>query len=170
MSETPAGAPAPLSRRLITDQILARLTAGLAPVQVFDAELLDRTTGQPVTAPVITGPDGQPDPSGRVAKHTVLYPWPGDPSTDADLADAHVDLDLIYQVNAIAGWRPDCEQLIDDVDAVLHRWAPVIEGAECSGMRPPVGFRPGAIRRIDAERPAPPRFWVPLQYQLRITR
>lgn len=150
-----------IQRRLVTNAVLARLQE-LDTATVYDAEI-------PGTVPLIQT-NAETDPSGRVAPYAVLYPLPGSPSGDVDLADTHFDLDLDYQVSAVTGYRQDCEHLVDQIDALLYRWAPTVDGLECGWLRPPPGFRPGPIRPVNSERPGPARFWVPLQYRLRVTR
>lgn len=152
----------PIERRLATDAVLARLQT-LTGVTVYDAEV-------PTDPPLITHADGTVDAAQRVAPYVVLFPLPGAPSADGDLADTDLDLVITWQIDAAAGYRRDLEHLIDRVDALLRRWAPAVDGCTVSGLRHPIGFAAGAIRPATAATPQPPRFWLPLQYQTHITR
>lgn len=158
--------PEPLVRRAISDAVLTRLGA-LAETTVYDGEI--------PTQPPVKITNGAPDPSGRPGRYVVLFPSPGTPTSDgADLADTHVDLTITYLLHAAAGWRRDCEQLVGDIDALLHRWSPdpvdELAGCAISGMRPPAGYDPGPLRFVRALEEQPARFWTPLQYQLTATR
>lgn len=158
MSVTPAS---PISRRLITEQILARLQLledDGTDTSVYDGEVPD----QPPTVE---------DNPTRIAPYVVLFPSPGAPIIDqADLGGENLDLTLTYQLHAAAGWRMSCEDLIDRVHALLFRWSPTLAGYGFGWMQPPPGYDPGPIRRADQPAAQAPRFWSPLQYQLQVTR
>lgn len=151
-----------ISRLLVAQAVLTRLQA--LGVPVYHAEI-----GSPV--PLIAVEDTV-DPAGRVAKHIVFYASPGAPGvtgddTEDDIAGRHDDLLWSCQTTLVAGWPDDLNDLADQVHAQLHRWTPTVEGHRFGRMRSPLGFDPGVARRNDQA--TPPRFWLPLQWQLPIT-
>ena len=149
-----------ISRKALLDALEARLS-GYSWLTVYPGEV----TSPP---PILGAADGTPDPYGRVSTYAVLFPSPGTPNSDADLADAHQDLDWTVQISVVSGYLPDLLYGIDQMDGLLHMWAPVIDGIACDGLRPPAGYDPGPARRSDEI--SPPRFWVPMQYRLTATR
>lgn len=138
-----------ISRRLLANAVHDRL-ATVSNVTLYRGE---------VTGTVATIPDS----GGRVKPYLVEYFSPGTPSADQDLGDEHEDLDWLIQVTCVAGYDVDLFALIDRVDDALYRWAPVIAGVQCSGLKPPLGFDPGPIRRDPDV--TPNRLYVPLQYR-----
>lgn len=150
---------AQISRKALADALRAWLVAGLSGVTVYDGEVDPR--------PPVIQKNGHPDQSGRVAPYVVVYPSPGTPSDEADVADTYVDLVWTVQLTLAAGYSADLLNLIDRVDFLVYRWSPTFEGLATGRLRPPPGFDPGPIRRDDAR--TPPRSWVPLQYVLQVT-
>lgn len=140
--------------RLITEQLLTRLRT-LTAVEVYDAEV-------PAHPPALAGDD-----EGRVGPYVVAYPSAGTPTSETDLADSSDDLVYTFQLTCAAGYRADCEYLIDRVRPLMRSWAPVLDGVNFGLVRPPVGYDPGPIRRDQDV--TPPRFYVPLQYRTTAT-
>lgn len=109
---------------------------------------------------------------GKHAKpYHVLHLSPGTPSTEADLADRGIDLDITIQITCAAGWAKDAEQLIEDTWNALHRWRPVVTFADrpwqCGPLKPPAGYDPGPLRWDKDVQPHRP--FLPLQFRTRIT-
>lgn len=145
-----------ISRRALSTAVMTRLAT------VTNATGYYGEVGQGL--PGATVPEKPPaDADGRVKAYYVLYPSPGTPSPDQDLGDTHEDLDWLIQVTAAAGYLQDLLALIDRIDAALYRWAPVVAGIQCTGLKPPLGFNPGGIQR-DRDF-TPNRLWTPLQYR-----
>lgn len=138
-------------QKLITDWVEARAKT-LTNLQVFVGE---------VDEPLQTLAN-----SDRVAPYVVIYPFGGTDGPDPNLSDAPAgDLTYGFQVNCGAGFRADCEFLIDQVRGLFNRWAPDVDpgaGFVVGQLRPPVGHQPGPLRRNDSVKP--PRFWLPLQF------
>lgn len=145
-----------ISRRLLATAVMTQL-ATVTNATGYYGEV---GIGLPGTTVPATPPA---DADGRVKAYYVLYPSPGTPSPDQDLADEHEDLDWLIQVTAVAGYQQDLMALLDRIDGVLYRWRPVVAGIACSGLMPPLGFDPGPARR-DTDF-TPNRLYVPLQYR-----
>ncbi len=142
-----------ISRHELTVAVFDRLDT-LANLTVFKAEV-------PSKPPVID------DASGRVGPYAVVYPTGGTPNSDVDLGDSNDDLDWGVQVTVAAGYLEDLMYTVDQVDGLLFRWSPTLAGAHVGRLHPPLGFNSGPARRD--EDVSPPRFWLPLLYQLTAT-
>lgn len=122
---------------------------------------LNGLPGATVSPPADPPPKGGPDK--RVQPYFVLEPGAGTPRDELDLADTVVDLTIPFVVRAAAGDVEDLLALIDRIDALLYRWAPLVAGIRCGPLRPP----PGAVPPLlvdDSFKPA--RHYTPLAYQL----
>lgn len=143
--------PNPVRWKLITDAVIVRAQT-LANVTVYRVE-------------VNTEPPKIPnDPEGRVARYITIQPLLRGLGPNPDLGDTAVDLTYGFQATCVAGYAADCEYLVDQVDALLYRWIPAVAGLVFGAFRPPAGYQPGPVRQDNDVRP--PRFWVPLQYQI----
>ena len=147
-------APAPIRQQLITDAVFTQLDT-LTGVAVYRSEV-------PASPPLADGG------GGRVGPYVVLWPFGGTPTRDQDLGDQTADVDYGMQVDCVAGFEADLEFLVDRVHALLYRWSPTIMGLAFGGLRPPVGYVPGAVQKNDAVNP--PRFWLPLQFRTSVSR
>jgi hypothetical protein len=136
-------------QKLITDAVVARANT-LTNLVVFRGEV-DRQL------PTLTNSD-------RVNRYAVIHPFGRTGGPDPNLGDATGDLTYGFQINCVAGFEADCEFLVDQVDALFNRWIPTVVGLVFGAFRPPPGYQPGAIRPNDNVKP--PRFWLPLQYQI----
>jgi hypothetical protein len=144
-----------IRRKVLGDQLQQRLDQlpGAPTVTVYRGEV-------PTSPPVL------PD-SDRIAPYVVLFDGTGPVNLEPDLAGVNEDLRWTPQITVAAAFSPDCAQLVDRVFAWVHRWSPVIENVAAGGLVPPPGFDPGGPR---ADRQvSPPRFFVPLQWQLDLT-
>jgi hypothetical protein len=103
------------------------------------------------------------DGSGRVAPYLVQYPSPGMPRPD-HMAGMFFNLDWSTQITCVAGYLSDCIHLAGRVHKLLAGWPVALSAGNTGRLAPPTGFDPGPIRRDDDVNP--PRFYVPLQYQL----
>jgi hypothetical protein len=137
----------------ISDAVEARLNT-LTGVTVYRSE-------------VATTPPTVANSGGRVAPYVVLYPAATTPTDDLDLADTTSDCSYAMQLTCVAGYSPDCEYLVDRVQALIFRWAPTVAGVAFASFRPPVGYQSGPVRRDQDV--SPPRFWVPLQFVIPAT-
>lgn len=156
-----------VARKTLGDLVIARLE-GIAGLNVYRGEIRwwDDENIEHREPPVISTPAG-PDPSGRVAPYVVHYGGAGDPELGATLAGPAPNLLWSFQTTVAAGYEPDCAKTVDQVVAQLHGWRPVHEGVSFGLVHPPIGFDPGPIRRDDQK--TPPRFWLPLLWQLGAT-
>ena len=136
-------------RKLITDAVVAR-AGTLTNLQVFRGE---------VDKPLATLPN-----SDRVGRYVVIYPLGGTEGPDPNLADAAGDLTYSFQATCGAGFATDAEFLFDQVYTLFNRWAPTVTGLVFGVFRPPPGYQAGAVRRVDQM--LPPRFWLPIQFQI----
>jgi hypothetical protein len=108
------------------------------------------------------------DTDGHVQRYWVLHPFAGLPPAEQDLAETGVDLEWTFQLTVAAGFPRDVHALATDVDELLYRWTPTVDGYVCGRLVPPPGFDPGPPRPdLDVK---PHRFWLPLQYRTTITR
>lgn len=158
----------PVSRLEVSDAVLDRLNSGLSSLvpqaTVFDAEIPVGTT-----APTLQNSLGDPDPSGRVAPYVVYFGGTGGPiSGGEDLGETQQDLTHTLLLHAAGPYRRDVLNLVDAVDSLLNRWMPDMDGCWCSQLKPPPGYDPGPPRFNDALNP--PRFWLPMQYVVNVTR
>lgn len=175
----------PIQRTPVYEAVLARL-------QTLTGLGTDPTTGQPAVydgevpaadkIALALGVDGTPDPSGRVAPYVVLYELYDNPlavarswrfggtgsSYEGVLADDDVSTTITYQVTVVAGWQRDCLALIDQVQPLLYRWQPTVDGLNCGRLQT-VGQQYGP-RRDTSLAPLPDRFYAPLQYALTVFR
>lgn len=118
--------------------------------------------GEPnLPLPLVPGSDG------RVKPYVILWPSPGTPADERDVADTAVDLDWTIQLTCAAGTLDDLQGLVSRVDAAFYRWQPVIDGLVCGPFKPPPGFDPGPAR-LDRDF-TPHRPYVPLQYRTTVT-
>lgn len=158
-----------ISRLTLGEQLRTHLAAlpGVPAVSVYAGEIPTSIDGVP--QPPVTTVNGEPDPAGRVAPYVVLYTSAGTPVVDdeRDVADRHVDLTQPIQLTVAAGYLRDLERTLDRLVPHLTGWRPTVPGLAFAGLRVPPGYDPGPIRRDNDV--APPRFWTPLQYQLRTT-
>lgn len=145
---------AAIDRKVLADAVMARLENQLPTVARFQGEAVD--------VPLLPGGDG------RAAPYVVLHVAPGGPTDQQDLADTVDDLDWPFQITCAAGEVADLQALMSDVDAVIFRWRPVIEGLVCGPCKPPFGFT-GISIQIDRS-VTPHRPFVPLQYVTTVTK
>jgi hypothetical protein len=137
-----------ITRKTLVDAVMTRLDTVTNAVGWL---------GEPDTPLPLLG-DGR-----TVGPHWVLYPSPGTPTDELDLADTVIDLDWLFQVTCVAGDPMDLLPLVGRVDAALYRWRPTIEGVTTGAFRPPSGFDPGQMRVDDSV--TPHRFYLPMQYR-----
>lgn len=149
----------PIRRKGLGDLTYDRLDT-LPGVIIYRGEIPD-------IPPVIQTPSG-PDPSGRVAKHVVFFTGAGNPVIEADAAGFNTELAWSFTTICVAGYEPDCLDLVDDVHQLLYRWTPVLADHVFGRVAPPPGFDPGSPRRIDRAG-IPSRFELPLLWQLPVT-
>lgn len=147
-----------ISRRVVLSAVEARLKL-LSGLTVYKGEVVN---------PPLIQTGGVPDSSGRVAPYAVIYGGGGRPNVEPDLADVADDLAIGMQITVAAGYEEDAAYTVDRVHAQIYRWAPDLgAGVVVGKFRPPIGFEPGTIRRDDDY--TPPRFYLPLLYQLTAT-
>lgn len=108
-----------------------------------------------------------PRSDGRVQPYVILWPSPGTPSAEQNMADTSVDLDWLIQITCAAGYLADLLALVNRVDAAFYRWQPVIDGYACGPFKPPTGYDPGPARLDRSVTPHRP--FLPLQYRTTIT-
>lgn len=142
----------PISRRLLAAAVDARLRAEIAGVTGYRTEAVD--------VPIVA------NSNGRAAQYWVLTVSAGTPTDQQDLGDSVVDLDWLIQVTAAAGDEDDVLELVQRIDAALHRWAPTVSDLVCGPLRPPPGY--DALLQLDRS-VQPHRPFVPLQYGSRNT-
>lgn len=111
-------------------------------------------------------PPTLPD-SGRTAPYVVVWPFGAKDGPDTNLGDTVTDLIYTGQLTCAGGFVEDCEYLAGQVDALMNRWIPALAGVVFGAFRPPPGFDPGPVQRDPDV--LPPRFFVPLQYQVTAT-
>ncbi|MEV5001943.1 hypothetical protein [Nocardioides sp. LML1-1-1.1] len=128
-------------------------------VTIYRGEIPD-----PTTVPLLPGPGGAPDPSGRIAPYLVLDGGVGNPFVEPDVADTADELDWTLHALCVAGHVEDCYHLVDRVHARLFRAELTHDDVVVGRLAPPPGYDPGPPRRIDTVKPV--RFEVPLQYRL----
>lgn len=148
----------PIARKTLGDALVERLEL-LDGIGVYPGEV-------PPDPPVITV-GAVPDPAGRIAPYVVVYGGAGLPDLEPDLGDGNVDLLWSFQTTVAAGYEADALHAVDRVFDQLYRWSPAVSGLVCGRVKPPPGFDPGPVLRDDKK--TPPRFWLPLQWQLRVT-
>lgn len=148
-----------IRRKVLGDLVDARLKL-LSGLTVYRGEIPDR--------PPVLMNGATPDPSGRVARHVVWFAGAGSPAVEADVADTNVELDWTFTTICVAGYLDDCLHLVDIVHNQLYRWTPVLAGHAFGRVKPPPGFDPGSVRRIDRAG-VPPRFELPLLWRLPLT-
>lgn len=149
MSVTPA-----IDRKALADAVEARLRDQLPTVAGYVGEAND----------VPLAPNGD----GRVLPYWVLHVASGGPTNQVDLGDCGIDLDWPFQITCAGGTTDDVTALLSDVDAVIFRWRPVVDGLVCGPCRPPLGFT-GTPIQIDRS-VTPHRPFMPLQYLTTITK
>lgn len=153
--------PAPISRRLIAQAIGTRLVDVTHATGYYGQ--IGALNGLPGVEDTPAGPPVKNDDDQRVRPYFVLEPGVGRPGTELDLGDALVDLDQPFTIRAVAGDIDDLLALIDRIDALLFRWAPVVDGFQCGPLRYPPGFVPPLLPDSQVQ---PPRLFSPLQYVL----
>lgn len=141
-----------ISRYLLLQAIKTRLETAVTNCEVY--------LGEPTDVPRIGS-------TQYVVPHAALYPSPGTPSDEQDVADTATDLDWLFQVTLAAGFVNDLTALVTRVDDVLYRWTPAVPGLVCGPVKPPPGFDPGPLR-FDRD-VTPHRPYLPLQYGTRVT-
>lgn len=106
----------------------------------------------------------------RVKPYFVLFPGVGSPSTEVDLGDSFIDLDVPFQITAAAGDTEDLLALVDRIHDCLYRWAPGVltdEGVTPvvigGPLRTPPGYVPPVLTDTNV---TPHRLYTPLQYVL----
>lgn len=151
---------APVSRRLVVGAIAARLQT------VTNATGYYGQVGRLLTGQTGHEPETKSATDLRIQPYFVLFPGAGNDGPDPDLGDCNVDLTLAVQVTAVAGDIEDLLALVDRVDAVLHRWSPIIPAHVSGRMERPPGFAPPVL---PDRAYAPERLFVPLQYVLTTT-
>lgn len=149
-----------IRRKVLGDLAEARLAGVAGSPTIYRGEIPDQP---PV---LMNGPT--PDPSGRVAKHVVLFGGGGNPIVEADVADCNTELDWMFTTICVAGYEADCLDLVDDVSVQLYRWTPALTDHVFGRVAPPPGFDPGSPRRMD-RKGLPPRFELPLLWRLYVT-
>lgn len=142
-----------IDRKALADAVAARLRDELPDVTGFQGEAVD----------VPLAPDGD----GRALPYWVLHVSPGGPTDQQDLGDTVIDLDWSFQITCAAGEEADVQALMSDVDAVIYRWRPTVDGLVCGPCKPPFGFTGIPIQRDRSVTPHRP--FVPLQYVTTIT-
>lgn len=101
----------------------------------------------------------------RVKPYYVLYPSPGTPGGDEDLAATTEALDWIFQITVAGGDIDDVLALADRIHGALHRWTPTVGGGVLTGpVGVPSGYNPGPVL-LDRD-VSPPRHFTPLQFHL----
>lgn len=160
--------PAPVSRLEVSDAVLDRLSSGLSTLvpqaTVHDAEI---PFGE--TTPLLKDSLGDVDPSGRVAPYVVYFGGTGGAIAGGeDLAETHQDLTHTLLLHAAGPYRRDVLNLVDAVTTLFYRWTPTIDGCSCSQLKPPPGYDAGAPRYNDTIQP--PRYWLPMQYVVNVSR
>jgi hypothetical protein len=114
--------------------------------------------------------DGEVDPappvmsdgSNRVRPYAVVYGSSGTPHPEDFNPGLLADLDWTVQVTVAGGYQPDTLQAVHAVRLLLQGVQLVVAGVACGPLTQVND--PGPIRRDDDE--VPPRFYMPLQYQL----
>jgi hypothetical protein len=137
----------------LTDLAATRL-ATLANVVVYRGEIINADGSTNV--PTISG-----DPLGRVVPHIVMYPSPGRPRVDDQLAGFPSNLDWTLQLTMVAGYLTDCLNLIARVNVIMAGWIPVLSGGTTGRF---MTDDPGPVRRDDTVNPS--RFYVPQLFTL----
>lgn len=107
------------------------------------------------------------DGDGYASKYLAVFPSPGTPSLEQDMARTGIDLDWLVQITCAGGWVEDVLEEIADVHAALYRWEPTVPGLSCGPLEPPPGFDPGSVR-YDRD-VVPHRPFIALQYANRNT-
>jgi hypothetical protein len=152
-----------IRRKVLGDQLETRLRQipGTPVVAVHRGEV----PGQPDLAVQLVG--GAPDPAGRIAPYVVLFDGTG--TTDLEVGRGRCGEQLRWtpQVTVAAGFAPDCAHTVDRVMAWLKDWRPVIPEVATGFLLLPPGYDPGPAR--PDRQTKPPRWFVPLQFQLDAT-
>lgn len=155
-----------IRRKVLGDQLLAHLRAmpGAPVVTIYRGEV-------PTHPPVLKQTNGSDnDASGRVAPYAVLFDGTGTTDLEPALQRCGESLRWTPQITVAAGFAPDCIQAVDRVYSWACYWSPSIPGVAAGQMEPPARFDPGPPRP-DRTLPSewPPRFFVPLFWQLDLT-
>jgi hypothetical protein len=140
-----------VNRKPILDALVAQLNT-VANATGFTAE--------PVDPPVM-------NTQGHVAPYWVLHVGIGGPTSEQDLGESVIDLDVWLQVTCVGAFPDDVTALASRVDEALYRWIPSITGLVNGPLKPPTGFTPGPPL-VDAD-VTPHRLFVPLQYAFTTT-
>lgn len=160
-----------VSRRAVANAVALHL-AGVTQATGYYGQIGRPLPGQTLVSAGGTIPDDPPakDPTNgdmRVRAYFVLYPGPGGPGPDADLADENVDLTISLPVTAVAGDVEDLLALVDRITGRVLRWTPTIPGLACGRVRFPVGYEPGPLLVDDQMKPE--RLYVRLPFQITAT-
>lgn len=163
-----------IRRKVLGDQLEARLLLlpGAPVVTLYRGEVSAAgrrppVAGDPGQPPLLLDALGNPDPSGRVAPYVVLFDGTGPTDLEPDLAGMNEDLRWTPQTTVVAGFSPDCAQLVDRVCAWIYRWSPSLPGVAAGRLETPPGYDAGPPR--PDRQVSPPRFFVPLQWRLDLT-
>lgn len=151
-----------IRRLVLFQQAAAHLQTlpGAGPaVEIYRGEIPD-----PTKVPLLPGPGGAADPSGRIAPYVVLFGGTGNPLVEPDVADTADELSWTLHGLCVAGHVEDCLHLVDRVHSRLFRAELAHADVVVGRLVPPPGYDPGPPRRIDTVQPI--RYEVPLQYQL----
>lgn len=149
----------PISRRVLLARAIEHAEAlpDSPTVTVYPSEVAEK--------PPVIVVDGEPDPGGRVAPYVVVYVLGGTPNIEPDLGGANDDLATGLQITVAAGYAEDAAHTVDRVHAHFYRWSPDLgDGVMVGRLEPPPGYDPGAVR--PDPQPKPPRFYLPLRYDL----
>jgi hypothetical protein len=154
-----------IRRKVLGDLLVEHLRAlpGPPTVTIYRGEVPDHP-------PKLKTAAGDDDASGRVAPYAVVFDGTGPTDLEPALQRCGEDLRWTPQVTVAAGVPTDCIQAVDRVYAWVCYWSPSIPGVAAGEMEPPPGYDPGPPRP-DRTLPSewPPRFFVPLQWQLDLT-
>jgi hypothetical protein len=134
--------------RLLAGAVVTALT-GLSGLTVYDGEV-------DPTPPVMA------DGTGRVRPYAVVYASSGTPHPEDFNSLTVADLDWMVQVTVAGGYQPDTLQAIHAIRLLLQGQVLVVAGVTCGPLTQVND--PGPIRRDDDT--VPPRFYMPLQFQL----
>lgn len=110
------------------------------------------------------------DTAGHVRPYICVYPSPGAPSADVDLAGLHNDLDWSWQFNVAGAYSNDIDAVFDVLVPGFRAWVPDLG----DDLRPLISA--GQARQLNVPGPhipdrgvTPPRMFNVLQYGVSLT-
>lgn len=110
------------------------------------------------------------DDAGHVRPYVCVYPSPGAPSADVDLAELHNDLDWSFQLTAAAAFNNDLDAVFDVLVPGFRAWIPAL-GEDLREL-----ISVGAARQLNRpgphlvdRSPTPDRVFNVLQYEIQLT-